>query len=129
MSSLGEAIPKFALSFQSTPGISRAVPPDDLVYQVFPEPSGQWARAQQKAVINRSKDRVVQYFRIRLRPQLALILASLQIGDGSSPPGANPSVEELLQNARLALTFGDQPGHCLAERPLERIDQAPHSKP
>src|SRR5436853_4421017 len=80
---------------RSTPGISRAVPADDLLDQFLAEPPGQWARAQQKAVIDRAKDRVVQQFRFCLRPQLACILASLQIGDGSVPPGTNPSVKEL----------------------------------
>jgi hypothetical protein len=34
------------ISFPSTPGISRAMPADDLLDQFLAEPSGQWARAQ-----------------------------------------------------------------------------------
>lgn len=52
---------------------------NDLLDQVLAEPSGQWAHAQLQAVINRSEDRVVQYFRPRIRSQLTFILASPQI--------------------------------------------------
>src|SRR5258708_29457173 len=43
---------------RSTPGISRAVPADDLLNQRLADPPGQWARAQPQAVIDRAKDRV-----------------------------------------------------------------------
>src|SRR5438132_12083804 len=82
-------------------------PVDDLLDHFRAEAAGQWARAQQEAVINRAKDRVVQQFRFCLRPQLACILASLQIGVGSVPPGTNTSVKELPKNAWLALALGD----------------------
>jgi hypothetical protein len=80
------------------------VPSKNLFDQFLAEPPGQWARAQQQAVIDRAKDRVVQQFRLCLRPQLACILAALQIGDPRIPPGTNPSVEELLKNGWLART-------------------------
>src|SRR5206468_12478892 len=56
------------------------------------------------------------------------IFASLQIGDGSSPAGTYPPAKELLKDGWLALALGDQPGHDLAEGPVERVDQPPHSK-
>jgi hypothetical protein len=43
----------------STPAISGAMTADDLLDQFLAEPSGQPARAQQEAVIERAKDRVV----------------------------------------------------------------------
>lgn len=69
-------------SFVAPNAASAGSPSDaanDLLDQVLPEPSGQWSHAQQEAVINRSEDRVVQYFRPRIRSQLTFILASPQI--------------------------------------------------
>ena len=54
-----------------------------------------------------AKNRVDDQFGFRLRPKLPCILASLQIGDGSIPPGTHPSVKELLKDDRLALPLGD----------------------
>jgi hypothetical protein len=69
--------------------------------------------------IDRAKDRIVQQVRFCIRPQLACVLGSLQIGDSGSSPGTNQSVEELLTKGWLALAFGDQPSHDLAEGPVE----------
>jgi hypothetical protein len=83
------------------------VPSQDLLDQLLAETPGQWGRPQQHTVIDRAKDRVVQQLRFCLRPQLACLLASLQIGDRSIPPGTNPSVKELLKDGWLALALGD----------------------
>jgi hypothetical protein len=83
------------------------VPTEDVLDQFLAEPPGQWARVQKHSVIDCAKDRVVQQFRFCFRPQLACILASLQIGDRSIPPGTNPSVKELLENGWLTLALGN----------------------
>src|SRR5579863_4610175 len=106
-------------------GVSRAMAEDDLLYQFLAEPLGQWTGAQQHAVVNRTKNRIVQEFRFRVRFQFPGILAALEIRNRSSPSRTNPSVKELLKNGRFTLALGDQPGHDLAKRPVERVDQAP----
>src|SRR5580698_6931848 len=82
-----------------------------------------------RAIVNRAKNRLVQQFRFRLRSEFPGILAALQIRNRGIPSWTNPSVKELLEDARFALALGDQPSHDLAERPVERVDQASHSKP
>src|SRR6267143_880450 len=55
------------------------MPADDLVDQFLSEPPGQWTGAQQRAIVNRTKNRIVQEFWVCVRSQLPGIFAPLQI--------------------------------------------------
>jgi hypothetical protein len=115
-------------SIPSLMGVSRAMPEDDLLDQFLAEPSGQWTGAHQHAVVNRTKNRIVQQFRFCVRSKFPGILAALEVRNRSIPSRTNPSVKELLKNGRFTLALRDQPSHDFAKRPVKRVDQAPHSK-
>jgi hypothetical protein len=64
-----------------------------------------------------AKDRIVQQARFCI-PQLACVLALLQIGDGSTPPGTNQSVEEFLANFCSLWPSAINPATILPTGPL-----------
>jgi hypothetical protein len=94
---------------------------EHLPHQVFAILLGQRCRSKKQAVVDRPENRIQQQFRVSICHEFTVGLAPFNLGGVCSPAASDVLVEQLTHNRRLALTFGDELGHHLAQQPLRTV--------